>query len=737
MSASGYQSDFVIRPNRPHACLFVGFACAATTSALPAVLEEVVATAQRREQNVQNIPVAVSAFSESDMDTRQITEALDLVRQVPNLVGHNNTGPGNSNAYFLRGLGNTESIATFDPPVGTYIDDVYVSRQSANNNALHDVERVEVLRGPQGTLFGRNTTGGAVNIVTKKPSERFAAKFEGAYGEFDKIMARASVDLPASATVLTKFSAYYEEQDGFVRSTLTGELNNDLETYGARIALRVLPTDKTVWDLAAEYAFNDQLNLTRRCIEDNLACAQGVIASENRTGLSSDHGGGSLLEQARRGEGLGSETMTTFVVSNLSFDFGSHSIAFITGYREESWDYIIDFLPTGLPALSGFAIANAQDTEQFTQEIKVNGTLLSDRLGYTAGVFYIDETNETDFQDLAGDALLIDRVMRNGTVSTAAYLQLEYSLTDRLALTLGGRYTDEKKRIAYRSRLDRGALFDISTSELIAGGVPVEQQVGRFTPKIAIEYQATADWLWYASATNGFKSGGWNARGAAPHVAASYLPFGPEEVWSYEGGFKSQLFDDTMRLNADAFWAEVGDLQLISGVANPAGGVLFLTQNSGAARFRGAEFEWQWLPTDTLSLFANVGLIDARYISIRAQPVQSIFVETHPERTPDITGSLGFLYTVPSAALAGQIRLGADAAYTGVHWVSAGNTPPFSHVDSRWLYQAQIGYVTESGRWSATLSCKNCSDEEYVTSWFIGPYMGDPMTWDLRLTLRY
>jgi iron complex outermembrane receptor protein len=699
-----------------------------------AVLEEIVVTAQRREENVQDVPIAISAFTSEELERRQVTETLDLVRMVPNLVGHNNTGPGNSNAYFLRGLGNTESIATFDPPVGTYVDDVYISRQSANNYALFDVERIEVLRGPQGTLFGRNTTGGAVNVITKKPADNFQSFFEVGVGEFDRRALRGSVDAPLSERVLSKLSAFYQEQDGFVRSTVTGEENNDLEGYGARIALRFLPSDAVRWDIAGEYAFNDQLNLIRRCVNNAANCVLGADPDTNRTGFSQRPGIGDFLVQARQGRNLGSETETLMFVSNLSWELDGVDLTFITGYRDENWDFIIDFIPTGAPGVSGFAIANQQDTRQFTQEIKATGEL-GDRVRYTAGLFYIDEDNETDFQDISGANLLIDRVMENGTQSIAAYLQADLAVTDRLTLTAGGRYTDEEKDISYVSRIDRGALFTISTQELLAGGVPVEQSVGKFTPRIAAEFSANEDWLIYASVTEGFKSGGWNARGAAPHTAASYLPFGPEEVRSYEAGFKSELLGRTMRLNFNLFWADVEDLQLITGVPNPAGGVLFLTQNSGEARFRGAEIEWQWIATDNLNIYSSLGLLDAEYTSIRPQPSQTITTRTQPVRSPDITGNLGFVYTVPTGV--GEISFGGSTSFTGVHWVSSANSPPFSYVSRRWLYDAQVGWTSSNESWSATLGCKNCGDEEYVTSWFLGPYMGDPRTWDLRLSYRF
>ena len=165
-------------------------------------MEEMVVTAQRRAQSIQDVPIAVSAFSQSDLDRLNINEALDLTFTIPNFIGHNNTGLGSANVYYIRGLGNTESIATFDPPVGTYIDDIFIQRQNANNFTLFEVERVEVLRGPQGTLFGRNTTGGAVRILLQPPADEWGGYAEAAYGRFNRLEFRGGFDAPAAGVLV-------------------------------------------------------------------------------------------------------------------------------------------------------------------------------------------------------------------------------------------------------------------------------------------------------------------------------------------------------------------------------------------------------------------------------------------------------------------------------------------------------------------------------------------------------
>ncbi len=218
----------------------------ALPSPIQAAIEEVLVTAQRREQNIQDVPIAMSAFSEEEMEARQFDEPLDIINQIPNMFGNNNTGLGTANAYYLRGLGNTESIATFDPPVGTYVNNVYIARQNGNNVAFFDVDRIEVLRGPQGTLFGRNTTGGAVSIHMKPPADAFGAFLELTAGDFDRVSARGSVDMPISSTLLSKISAFWLEEDGYVTNRTTGDELNGEDAEGIRVDLRSLPNDSVV-----------------------------------------------------------------------------------------------------------------------------------------------------------------------------------------------------------------------------------------------------------------------------------------------------------------------------------------------------------------------------------------------------------------------------------------------------------------------------------------------------------
>ncbi|MEE8307709.1 MAG: TonB-dependent receptor plug domain-containing protein, partial [Gammaproteobacteria bacterium] len=224
-------------------------------------LEEVVVSAQRRVTDLQSTPVAVTSLDSVQMERRGISEGLDIARQVPNLIAYNNITLGASNAYWLRGIGSTESLATFDPPVLTYQDEIVNPRQNANNSLLVEVERMEVLRGPQGTLFGRNTTGGAINIITKKPHDQLAGNAEVRFGEFSELMVRGMINVPITDRIFARFSAYNIEDDGWQTSVRTGEDYNFIDGFGARAALRFEIDDGVTWDISAEIFDQDHQNL--------------------------------------------------------------------------------------------------------------------------------------------------------------------------------------------------------------------------------------------------------------------------------------------------------------------------------------------------------------------------------------------------------------------------------------------------------------------------------------------
>lgn len=738
--------------------------CAVVGSALLApafaqddqMIEEVIVTAQRRAESVQDVPIAVTAYSDEQLRTLQVTEVLDMGRLVPNLLAHNNTGLGTANLYSLRALNNTESIATFDPPVGSYVDDIFISRQNANNFALFDIDRIEVLRGPQGTLFGRNTTGGAVNVILKKPADEFGGYVELGFGRFSQVRFRGSVDLPVQDNLLLKLSAYAFDDDGWVENRTTGEDGINYEkNVGVRAALRWLGETVT-WDAAVAYTDVEHANLLNfhDPDEDERYTLTGVRSDQPPPWAHPIHG-------AKANFPLGNWVNSLSLYSNIEVDTSFGTLNIITGQRYLDHDFTLDFLNLARP-YGGYSIANAGEHDQFTQEVKLTGSTLNEALDYVAGVFFIQEENATDFADYLGiggafngfqPLLLADRVMENDADALAAYLQVDYHLNDQLTVTGGVRWTDETKDIAYTPNPNWP--WGFGTADIAALGYPTEQNAKITTPRIALEYEVSDDMMVYASATRGFKSGGWNARGTN---AGAIEVFGPEKVWSYEAGLRSDWMDGRLRLNVTAFSADVTDFQLPSAVYDPVTGApTFSTRNYASLENQGVEVEITAALIDGLTVFANIGTQDAEYaelnpsivrqvelcnadlgagIAYTASPFCGAGVVNHlgnvadPVRAPEYTLTAGAAYEIAIAS-GWELTPSAYVYKIGKHSIGSSGTPT-SLSDGYSVITASVTLRNLDQDWSISAECQNCADREQGTSFFIGLYLQDPRTWTVN-----
>lgn len=762
------------------------------------VIDEITVTAQRREQALQDVPIAVTAYSGEQLQVLQVDQALDMGRLVPNLLAHNNTGIGTANSYSLRGLSNAESIATFDPPVGSYVDDIYVARQNANNFTLFDLDRIEVLRGPQGTLFGRNTTGGAVRVILKKPAEEIGGYLEGSYGEFDRTALRGSVDLPLAENFLTKFSAFWVDEDGYVDNLTTGEEINGEENFGLRAAALWRISDDLSWEWTIDYQDTEDANISN--------VKQGS-RRVSRTGLSESGAPlAGLLTHEKRNFALGNDVEALNLSSVIEWQTGLGRLSFITGWRSLEQEFALDFLDGNAasraafgqtpPPYGGFTIANDGDHDQFTQEIKLTGT--ADRLQYVAGLYYFDEQNETDFGDVFDldlgliappfapigayiPLVLADRVMENDTDAWAVYLQGDYEFIDGWTLTLGVRYTDEDKDISFTDNqpcapgnptcfadangdgisdndLSNVNLDNLNSINPAFADIPRRQNEKLWTPRIAVQYEASEDLNYFVSATRGFKSGGWNARGTTPD---QLQPFSSEVVWSYELGVRSEWYERRLRVNATAFWTDAADVQIPTAFQPITGQPQFITRNFADLENKGIEIEIVANPVDELTLLANFGWQDAEFRDIAPeirQQQQDCLAAiagggstlnlcnagiidpdgdiADPVSTPEYTLTLGAIY---------DVDLTADwLLTTSAYLYSVGDNNVVSNGDPDFLAD---GYTTWNGSlllsqtaqdWSVELACRNCNDRTMLVRGLAGlKYYQDPRTWSLTVRKQF
>ena len=722
------------------------------------MIEEVIVTAQRRAESVQDVPIAVSAYSDEQLRGLQVSEVLDMGRLVPNLLAHNNTGLGTANLYSLRALNNTESIATFDPPVGSYVDDIFISRQNANNFALFDIDRIEVLRGPQGTLFGRNTTGGAVNVILKKPAEEFGGYVELGFGRFSQVRFRGSVDLPVQDNLLLKLSAYAIDDDGFVENRTTGEDGINYEkNIGVRAALRWLGETIT-WDAAVSYVDTEHANLLNQhdAENDERYVTTGLRSDSSPAWPDPVHG-------AKASRPLGNWANSLSLYSNIEAETALGTLSLITGQRYLDQDFTLDFVHFNAPS-GGFTIANEGEHNQFTQEIKLSGATANGTLDYVAGLFYISEENTTDFADInyflsfgGASTIAADRVMYNDTDALAVYLQMDYHASDQLTLTGGARWTDETKDIAYKPNPNWPGGF--TSADISALGRPLEQNAKILTPRIALEYEYSDNLMMYASATRGFKSGGWNARATS---AASLELFGPEKVWSYEVGMRSDWLDNRLRLNVTAFSSDVKDFQLPSAIYRADGSPIFTTRNYASLENQGLEVELTAALIDGLTVFVNLGTQDAEYAELNPSIVRQVEscradlaagvssgasafcgagVVNHlgevadPVRAPEYTLTAGAAYEI-AVASGWELTPSAYVYKIGKHSIGSSGLPT-QLSDGYSVVTASVTLRNLDQDWSISAECQNCADREQGTSFFIGLYLQDPRTWTVNFRKEF
>jgi iron complex outermembrane receptor protein len=707
-------------------------------------LEEVVVSAQRRTTDLQSTPVAVTSLDSVQMERRGITEGLDIARQVPNLIAYNNVTLGASNAYWLRGIGSTESLSTFDPPVITYQDEIVNPRQNANNNLLVEVERLEVLRGPQGTLFGRNTTGGAINIITKKPHDQLAGSAEVRFGEFSELMVRGMINIPVTDKIFAKFSAYNIEDDGWQTSVRTGEDYNSIDGFGARAAFRFEIADGVTWDISTDIFEQDHQNLasivdravspTNHSADDGPVWALGT-PELNDVFFRNCKDGPDALAWVRNGC-TANEVMGVNVYSNLEVDLDGPVLNIIAGYRELDHNFSSPLFGS---LRDGFdlPLSNNGDHDMLQLEAKLSGVAMDDRLNYVTGVFFMDEENRSVFETAlafgpgAGVFPLDLNIMENTTENLAVYAQADYAVTDQWTVTGGLRFTNEEKVIPFYENTVQG--FDLT--DIQAAGISTSDTVKKFSYRFVASFQATDDIMLFGSATTGFKSGGWNGRASAANLMTH---FNEEEALSFELGARTELFENRLRVNVTAFNVTYDDLQLPSLAFQPAPGQAptFVNNNAGEQETTGLEIDWSAGVTDNLSLYGSLGIQNAKYNSITPEAQASgIFVNSEPQRAPGTTWLLGVEFVTELAG--GEVFANADIQSTDDFWGNAQNDPV--QLNPGWeSVNAAVGYVSANEQWTVQLDCKNCTDERWLTGDFLGArFIADPMRWGISVRFNY
>ncbi len=748
-----------------------------TQSGAEQLMEEVVVTARRREEGLQDAPIAVSAYTNDALDYRGVSSLDEISRFVPSLTLQNNPsfgGAANSAAIYLRGVGQKEFLPTTEPGVGLYVDGVYVARSVGAILDIVDIERLEVLRGPQGTLFGRNTIGGALSLTTEKPDPmgEFETSLSAAGGTDDLLHLKGSTHLPISDTFAIRGSLASMSQDGYVERTDGIDLGDD-DTVTGRVSFAWTPSDAFSAHVVVD-ATRDRENGPAMELVDidftDLSQLQGVVLAppppmafiHNVTaaapapgvpcavtdtagnGITSNPGASNCYDSRFIGadgnnEGTApaySETDILGVSATLSYDLSDAlSLKSITAWRDLDSEFGRD------GDHSPHRISQFEDTleqEQFTQELQLLGE--HESLNWIVGLYYFNEDgdneNTLDFT--------VSNFRSGGEFDNeawAVFAQATYDVTERLHLTLGGRYTEEEKsflpdQIIYNNYFSGISALVPPGNPLAALDAPFLQagerilpllekriDIDEFTPMANLSFDLSQDMMVYLSYSEGFKSGGFTQRVFPPIVAGFTAPPGtadidliptydPEFVEVTELGFKLDMLENRLRLNGALFMTDYEELQV-----QVFNSVAPVTQNIGKASINGVELELAAAPGAGWFVEASLSLLDAEYDSIDTN-VTLIGKNFDFERVPETAASLGISKEFVLTDM-GTLVVRADWSYRSETFNDAYNTA-LLETDSYELIDASIRWTNPAEDWSVILSGSNLTDEEYLVTGVYG-----------------
>jgi len=729
-------------------------------------LEEIVVTARKREENLQSAPLSVAAIGGDTLEKAGIDEFSEIASRVPGFTFNpDNVSEPN---IFLRGIGTDIESAASNPAIGFFLNDVYLSRAQGTAIELFDLERVEIVRGPQGTLYGKNVVGGAINFITRKPTDEFRAGAEAGFGNYGSFEVKANVAGGLGDGLSGSIAASARHHDGYARNTFTGNNVEDLDAYGVMAQLRYQPDDRLDILLTGD--------LTRRRGGGKWVDIQ----------TPSDHNIPFVNPERRRGpnniDGKQDADLGGVHLS-ANYDTGAGTITSVTAYREGKFasvnndagsfidftkmiygaDGRIDFGAIDHSLFNDDYYINDKDetAKSFSQDLRFRSDF-DGPFNLLAGLYYqhesVDRTEIADYifvEFYAQGKEIAETRLKSDT--WAAFAEGTFDITDTLGVTAGIRYTKDRKRFSvYRETIGDflGAEFEDENGNFTrAFSASSKQSWDAWTPSVNLHWQPAKDVYVYGLVSKGYKSGGWNGENAT-NPGEARLAYDPEYAWNYELGTKTTWLDNRLRFNVTGFWTEYKDLQtqqfVIFDPNLPADNVI---SNAGKARVKGIELETALAPVDGVTLFTNYTYMDAKItgdlISTELQydpscfcsvPVPTNLKGNRLRRSPKNSFSVGGDVTVPvSSRINAFVR--ADYNWTDDFFFDNENSPR-TRQKSVGVLNGSIGIATEDDKWELRLWAKNLTNELYESgkSDVIGSVLvsyNPPRTYGVTLRWKY
>ncbi len=711
------------------------------TDGAPVVEEQdgtdLVVTARRREESLIDVPISMSVLTGETLRDTGAVDITVLQDKTPNLTLQIARGSNSTLIAFSRGVGQQDPLWGFEPGVGLYVDDVYVARPQGAVLDIFDVERVEVLRGPQGTLYGRNTIGGAIKYVTKRLGDDFEGSVRAAYGSYDQIDLIGQVTVPVfdGFSIGGAVARYW--RDGYGTNLTTGAEHYDKDVIAARLSAEYNPTDTIFFRLAGDRVL------------DKSNPRHGTRLLPN--GADPIYAPTASVYDTRAGIGDNNRVVTEGV--SFTGEIGlSPALTFktISAYRQGESDTVIDFDNTVLPTLD---IPARYEDRQFTQELQL--LYEGDRVQGVVGLYYLNGRAAGAFDTVVG--LLNTTTLTSGEVKTesyAAFGDVSFDVTDQFSISVGGRYTkDSKEGTVYRQNFTgiRSPRFGNAAAipGLIRTDYTNDRDFEQFTPRVSLSYEVRPELNFYASYGKGFKSGGFDMRGDALFTPTTVNGYAPEKIDSYEIGMKGAFLDRTLFLNVAGYHSKYKDQQVTIQVPNVLGGIASFVDNAGRADIWGAEAEARIVPSRNFSATMTLGYTNADYkefltfIGGGTTPVdvadQRVFQNT-PEFTASASATWGADVMGGRLSVTPAVSLRSDVSMFEIP------TPALDQ-DGYFLVDASANWVAPDERLTVGVNLRNLTDERYRVGGYNFPgalfgnsiigYYGPPRTATFNIGYRF
>jgi len=664
-------------------------------------LDSITVTARKREETLQDVPVAVTAFTPETLDKLNIGDIGDLGAQVPNLTIYAARGSTSTATAYIRGIGQADPLWGVDPGVGIYLDDVYIARPQGALLDVFDVDRIEVLRGPQGTLYGKNTIGGAIKYISRglpQETSGFASVTVGNYNQLDVKAALGGEIGGKDSGLRARVAMASMNRDGFGENLLTGQDVSDKEINAARLQIGAYSQD----DFDVQFAFD--------YMDDKSGVRGAKMLAPNNNPLIPVADVPPLDDRYDIRSGMRNVNNTTMKGASAVVNWRpgeDWAFKYVLAKRESDTETNIDFdtLPQKIADVKAF-----YSDSQVSQELQAN----FDGGGRARGVMGLYWFNGDAGGQVLNNFFNLSLGDTQGVVNTksiALYADWTFDLAERLKLDVGARYTDEDKHaVAYNI----GYTDDSFTTPngVVAANFDKTVNFKNVSPKVSLDYQFTPDIMGYVSASRGFKSGGYNIRANTTAVPRSGEPFDDEKVDSYEVGSKMAFLDQRAFLNLAYFYNKYEDIQLSVFTALPEGGFFGDFTNAGKGTVQGVEVEYQLLPTRNWLVSGNLAWLDAKYDEFMSGGV-NIADTQYFTNAPEFSGALNVEYRT-DLANGGNLSARVGYVYQSEVWPTTDLSPEIRQ-DGYGLLNAGVIWKLDDA-WSLSLQGTNLTDKEYRTT---------------------